>query len=235
MNKKAYLSIIWTITIIAIVVGVGMRFWGWNANSEIETAEDTEVFDEGFDSVNIDADAADIDVVAGEDYSVEYKLPQSWIEKLEVDEGVLVIKINAKNEYSIKSINSECSIKISVPAEKIGDIDISADYGDIDLEDVSCGEIFIEADAGDISADSVECEKYEVEADLGNVSVTDGICSYISVEADMGNIELSGDFDKVKASCDVGNIEIETVKDTEDVDFDLKADLGNITVNGSKW
>ena len=217
----------------------------------VETAE-YDFSGHNISEINVDVDLADLNIEYGSEFKVNINDYQKIIEpKVTLNDGKL--EITQKNSVNVRYFK-DCQIKIVLPkGTTISSAHITASAGDIDIEGVSFDSLNIDADAGDIDINNANGNSLDIVADAGDVDVTKSAFEKVKVStdlgavkmedvsgvsgtftADMGSIDVQGDFEKITASCELGDIDI-TVPDVNKVAFDLDCELGSINVNGSSW
>ena len=257
---KKYMLVLWSITLVVILCGLAYNLGGFGFHylsaTNVGEYEDFDYSGDEFSSIEVNVDAADLDIRYGDTYMVSTNIPKKYQPVINVKDGKLEIQQKKLNHpiNSFKSLKEECSIEITIPTgTKLEDVDIVVDAGDIDIETVKGKSISISADAGDIDLKNVEFEsttvdadagdieakdsklgKLKIEADLGDIDADKTDFDYGKITADMGDISIDGAFNRLEAECDLGNINITTPNPDYD-NMDLDVSLGSITVNGKKW
>jgi len=259
--KNIYLIVISIIIVLSIIAGcymhlskggfnIGKKNSGKSGNASSEVIK----IDKGFSEIEIDVDIADLTFEYGDKYCVEYDYKDYNPPKVNVDGNTLQIseKAGVKN---FNTTDADCSITIIIPKGTVlEDISIKLDCGNIEFSDLQCEDLTISADLGNVELSNITCKDLSVDADCGNIEFDNSTMDKVTASADMGAItftkvtftdgdmtadmgaiEVSGDFNSLKANCDLGAIEIETDKNVNDIDLDLNASLGSITVNGKTW
>ena len=211
MTTKKFQLIIWIVTLIIVVGSCIIRFAPFSSGRSEESEYDFSKYNVA--TVKVDADAADLYIEYGDEFKVNTNYQKNVEPKVTLEDECLTIE----QKYSVNVRNlKDCYIKITLPKGTVIDTaNISASAGDIDIEGVNFDTLKIDADAGDI--------------DINEVTANDFV-----IEADAGDIDIESDFEKITASCEMGDIDI-NVPDASKVDFDLDCELGSIKVNGSRW
>lgn len=189
-----------------------------------------------FDSIVIDASIADVDIVTGDEFAIEYKLGENAsinnngsTLKIEDDSFTSIFASDAKNIY-------DTYIKIYVPEDEVIDVEMYVDIGNINIVDVEFDAVNIEADIGNvcIEADSDGGEIY-VAADMGSVTFEGYLACDMEVEADMGKVNITSYY---ASSCYSYNIDTDMGKKIvsdkggeeidEEYDINIFADMGDV-------
>ncbi len=105
-----------------------------------------------------------------------------------------------------------------------GKITIDAAMGNVNCDDVTADDLYLDANMGNIEVDDVEFKNVTADADMGNITIgCDHVDAYdIEASADLGKVSINGEkvtgsysakarserIGTIKASCDMGNIEI---------------------------
>ena len=198
--------------------------------------QDYKVIDE-FDSITIDANIADVEIVVGEEYAVEYVLGEDY--EFYQNGKALVIRDESFETVINSAVGTNGSyIKVYVPADKIVDIDMDIDVGDIKIKGVKFDSISIEADTGDISiAGDSTGGKIFIGADIGAVDIKGYLACDIEVEADMGKVTITSFYASSAYDCEIeSDLGKETISDEGgaelegNYDINVVADMGNVKV-----
>ncbi|MCR5254757.1 MAG: DUF4097 domain-containing protein [Acetatifactor sp.] len=258
-GTKLYLLILWTITLIVVVIALFYHVFRFNTEIfHIRNTTSTgpmQVINynaDVIDSINIDMDAADVDITYGNKLQIEHNYPDDLAPSIKVTDGKLLIE-QRTDKISFNDL-SAFKINITVPEDtELSSVTLKADAGDIDIQKLNIQTLKIETDAGDISLKDLKSKDLNVSTNAGDIDMDSSEFDYISIDADLGDIDLDdiefhkgeitadcgdisieGEFDSLKASCDLGNIDVK-VSDPESKDLDLNCDLGSVKVNGQKW
>ena len=120
---------------------------------------------------------------------------------------------------------------IELDGRSFDDINIECDAGNVQVRDCDLGDLNLETSAGNIEFDKISMGDMKIKTNMGNIDLDDVTFGKGTVDSDVGNIEIDGTYDKLEANSDVGAINASSSKD--DTVFDLKTDIGAVTVNGS--
>lgn len=259
--KNIFLIIISVITVIAVIYGTCTHVFGlfgygkkpftanWGKN-----VSGTIALDGKFENVNIDVDIADIEIVYGDAYKLDYDIPEMLIPTVSYDGGTLYIKSKGTGKGKIGNVSAKnYKINIVLPKE-VGNVDIAADCGNVEISDLSCknfnanlnlGNLEIERvssynfevslDCGNLETENCEMKEVTAECNLGNVEFENVKFDKGNFDVDMGDIEIDGDFKEISGECSMGSIDIKTVRPESEVNINLDVDMGDIRVNGKKW
>ena len=198
--------------------------------------QDYKVVDE-FDSITIDADIADVEIVIGEEFAVEYVLGEDY--EFYQNGKSLVIRDESFQTVINSAVGTDGSyIKVYVPADKIVDIDMDIDVGDIKIKEVAFDSINIETDIGDVSIEGCSFGgNVFVATDTGDVSLKGFLACDMEVEADVGKVNITSYYASSAYDCDIStDLGKETISDEggeeieEKYNIDVVADLGNVKV-----
>lgn len=254
--KNIYLIVLTIVTIVCIVIGIfnwtsGFSGWFWSEDDYAHTDAMTIVDTEAFDSMDLDLDVGDLEIVAGDSYQIQYDYPKKSEPDIKVENGRLVV--TQKQKFKRHLYNNYKMI-ITVPKDpEMKSLDLDMDMGSAELTDVYAKNLTVEADMGSIEIDNSEFGVIDIAADMGSITLDNVIFSQGSCEADMGSIEMTGasfervvctadmgsididgSFEDIEADCSMGSVAITTTEDLDKISFDLSADMGDVTVNGKK-
>ena len=132
--------------------------------------------------------------------------------------------------------NQNYEMTITIPkGTELSDLDIVLDLGEIELEGLEANTLTINDDLGSIKVHNVQGTMADITASLGEVELSNCVYPTVIVKADLGDVNLDGDFDSIDAHVDLGDLDIKTVKSTDDVKIKASCELGDIEVNGEDW
>ena len=128
--KNIYLIVLTIVTIVCIVICIlnwTSGFSGWfRSEEDYEDAGSMTIVDtEAFDSMDLDIDVGDLEIVAGDSYQIQYNYPKKSEPKVEVENGKLIItqKQKIKRHYY-----QEHKIIITVPKDlEMKSLDLNMD------------------------------------------------------------------------------------------------------------
>lgn len=191
---------------------------GDSADQEVERISDNEL--SAFQSLDIDVDLGDVNIVEGNTYAVELV---SWGLNYELDysnqDGVLKIWNAAQNGISLNASRVGCNVTVTVPeGTTLERLDLDLDLGNADL-------------------DGITVKQADLNLELGNVSSYDmTVTERLSVKADLGDVNLSGDFrGAVDIEASLGSVELNFAGPISDYSYEMYISLGTAYVNGEKY
>lgn len=151
--------------------------------------------------------------------------------KVSLEENKLKVNYSeykSSNFYIGINVNFNINdIIIYIPKDYSKEINIDADYGDIEIIDLENATINIKEDCGNVKLGKVK--NISIESNYGDVEITE-ILSKFTIESDYGDIKI----EKVQITensyikSDYGNVKI---KETNDIYIDAKTNLGDVNIN----
>ncbi len=194
MKKNVYLWIIGIVTALCIICGLGYHTLAmWRGADVVEK----KVALEAFDSVSIEAEAMEVNVIAGTGYELQYCCSERYAPNYEIKDGVLVIEQSQKGQ-GWKPWNEAVDrreMTLTVPADAaLNELTIVSDVGEIEIDGISFDKGEIESDVGEIWLGSCEFRYLEIESDVGEVEavLTGAESDYtLNLISDIGEIEIN--------------------------------------------
>ena len=129
---KKYMLVLWLITLVVIICGLAYNLGGFGFHylsaTNVGEYEDFDYSGEEFSSIEVNVDAADLDIRYGDTYMVSTNIPKKYQPVINVKDGKLEIQQKKLNHSinSFKSLKEECSIEITIPTgTKLEDVDIN--------------------------------------------------------------------------------------------------------------
>lgn len=191
-----------------------------------------------FDTVYVEASVADVEIVVGEEYAIEYVLGEDA--EVEVKDNKLSIVDDSYKTILTSALTDvdDTYVKIYVPEGEVIDIEMAVDVGDIKISGIEFDSINIDTDTGDISieGDSDGGEIY-VAADIGDVTIKGFLACDIEIEADLGKVNITSYYSSDAYTCDIDtDLGDETVSEEGGADLegnyniDIVADIGDVNI-----
>lgn len=253
MKKNIYLTIIWGITILAIIFGTFYHSTDWGEKVfdrlGIKTASHTQHFDETldtFDQISFDVDLSEIEIITGNDYHISYECTENLIPEYEVKDGTLQVTQTSKNPHFPKrNGNDNCEITITVPQDaSLSYITGYCDLGDVELNNLTADNISITCNLGEASLSNVSATSITCDCDLGSCEIDDCHFDNLTINNDLGSVEVNGNISladyTMKLSASMGGIEINDKdyrssyeqKGDKDKTITISCDMGSIEIEG---
>lgn len=231
MGKKIYLTVIWTVALLAIIFSVGIRFCGWFAfdrfgsgkNSVSNVASgalsDTVTVDE-YKNVKVDVGFGEVSFAASKDdtFSVKYDASkEKFVPKIGVSGDTLYISQDDLKLNNFSASGNKLKITVYAPAGyEFGNVIIDCGAGDIDVDNLSAKKLDLDYGAGDVKIKNSSIDTISVDAGAGDVVMMDNAFEKIDVDAGAGDVKISG------------------VGDIDQYDFDIDVGVGDIKVGDNK-
>ncbi|MCR5793669.1 MAG: DUF4097 domain-containing protein [Lachnospiraceae bacterium] len=238
---KSYKIILWIITLIVIICALSYHIFNFGTKffhfGKAEPAGEMQTFDfsdvEAMDRLDIDMDAADIDIIYGDSLGISHNYPEKYKPSISCDQN----KLSVTQEMKVTNLNSIEGYKITITlpvGTTLKDLNMKIDAGDIKIEEVAFERSDISVDAGNLNIKKASLGDLSIDADLGNIELDGVSFDNGTIDADCGNIDVDGTFNGLKANCDLGSIKV-NAPDVDESNLDLDCSLGSISVNGKKW
>ncbi len=250
MKKTVYLIILVVITCVCVAIGICSHLFklfsfdiGFGSKM-VSVSEELEDFKE----IDLDMHLADLTIVEGKDFGISYDGEEKLQPTYRVENDVLILKQNVKH---ISHMNNECNVTITVPDGtslddvslymdageiamsdlEMNNLTIDADAGDLDMARCTIENVNIDADAGDLDMEYCTIETGKIDADAGDIDLEDVILSKGEISANAGDIGIQvSDFEELNISADAGAVDVDFPFEIEECSFDLKVDVGDISI-----
>lgn len=254
-NNGLTITLIVLLTIVVVILTVFLVFalkgsqnnhffhFGFGGVSNNLVVDET--YENIFDTIKIEGDAGDIEVLESTDDMVKVTIygdeENTFVDTLGSE---LKIKSTAKKCIGICFNVKTAKIQVVVPKNYAGKIDIKNKYGDTEIGYFENAEITLENNYGDIDVD--RAKTLDIHEDCGDVKVKE--VERIVVKNNYGDIKISrvNGFMDIKNSC--GNIKVEKanilensyvednmgdikINEINEVYIDAKTSLGDVKVN----
>lgn len=250
--SKKYQLILWGITLICIFVGlmihcIGFISLGSSTSEEVSMTTDAIITD-----IDADLEAADLNICYGDEFMITHTFSSKYAPTITTVDGTLTIRqdkplrhVNTLKGYCIDIIIPEGTTLNTVDIQaEAGDIDlnniegkklnISTEAGDLDIVNAKFDTCKIDTEAGDVDFENSKIGSVDLSAEAGDIDVESSDIKNMNIRTSAGDINADGTFEKVKVRCEFGDIDI-TTPDPDSVDMDLNCTVGDAKVNGKKW
>ncbi len=257
--SKTYQLILWTITLIVMVVGLLYHVAHFNLGfihiGKINSRGNMQEINynaDVIDTLDVEMEAADFRVEYGSVLRIQHNFPDEYAPDIKVNGGRLTI-IQHFDGVKVNNLNDLCSLIVTVPRGtelnllklrmNAGDIDIEdiegdkldikADAGDIDITGTKFNDTVIKADAGDIDVKECKFSSFTIDAEFGDILVKDTDFDKADINVEAGDIDVEGDFNSLTVKCELGDINIKT-DNPDSKNIEAKCSLGRVKVNGKR-
>ena len=251
------------IGIIATFIGLrfgGQAGWSLDLNDgSLSFANDmvTEAVDlKDFDSLDLKVSTADVNIVRGDSYKIEYKVRKGKEPKIKQEGGKLTIEQppmgfvmfnfglhEGENTFIIYVPESSGQITLNAKAST-GDImldrirvsgKIEASTSDILLNDIEGDELEVNISSGDIDGDKVKIAKTRFEGSTSDISILRLFSDDVYCHASTGDIDINDSaVSNLKADTSTGDVNIQLNGKPDDYSYNIKVSTGDIVVNGEE-
>ena len=236
--KKTYLTIIISITVICVIVGIvlhtlsGAGFTNGKTKTGSISVEDTD----NIKIIKLDISISDIYIKSGSEFDVSYKdVNEKLIPSVSNKNGIVTIKQKSRNNnfnFNLFKGNKKTGkITIVVPEDtELIDLDVDISMGSLEMAKLSLDEAEFDLSMGSVEMNDVSIESLSADLSMGSIEVKDSKIEDSEIDLSMGSAEFKGSFDKIVGDVDMGSIEVDNNND--DCDYNLEASMGSIIVNG---
>jgi Putative adhesin len=134
--------------------------------------------------------------------------------------------------FITSDIYSERILDISLPKSLLDKLEVKADVGDLDIEGIDTTQLTAHSDVGDISINKVR-GALNVVSNVGDIKL-EKVNGKTNAHTDSGEVDISFDemTDDLNLSSDVGDINVTFAKIPENIAFDLRSDVGEVSITG---
>lgn len=252
LKKVAIISCILLVCgIVCMAVGAslgGQWNYAFNLKSHkvyVPTDEEMQYVDktvdvEAFESMDVELGNVDVEVRQGESYQVQYHLT-SWDKPvIEVKDKKLVIR-NEEDEVATfgwsfgifglhsGSLSEEERKKmiVTIPENvKLEDMNVSSEFGDIDMADIQTESFDIKADSGHLSLENMETGTGMILAEFGNVTVNNMTGETSTITANSGDCTLDAvEVNRLSVTAEYGKVKLNEIEAKELV---IEAESGDV-------
>lgn len=232
-------------TIIASIAGVITGIVNGATDSKSDKSRDFSQVYENVDSISIDAYVYNLNVVQGDNYSVDFRNISNKY-KATCHNGKLELYYNGFDGLSswfsswlAGETNSSKSsiITVTIPANsKLDKFDIDAGTGTVNMNNIDTDDLIIDAGTGSITGGQITAGKTDLDCGTGNITLSDVTLSDSDIDCGTGNVTIDGTFlGKNEFDGGVGNINLNLKGTINDYSLKTESGIGDITIDGKKY
>ena len=205
MKKRIYLSIIYFITLICIIIGVLGNVFNISPFTRMTMASSGKYIENSsiYDNVS--------------DISIDMNLAEKFKPAVSVSGTSLNIEQHVKVHLMTNIKNSDCTLTITIP------------------DNVSLNSIQVDLNMGDMDVNNIHASSGDFSIDMGSLKIADSSIKNLTADNNMGDIKLTNcGSDVLNLSVDMGSLKISGM-DIDKYSANLSVDLGDIKVNDSTY
>jgi len=188
---------------------------------------------EAYDSLELKADVAQIEIVKGDKYSLSI----SGIKKKDISYKVqnhkLLITQKSHRRLSIGFKTLE-NITITIPENvEIQDFQMECGIGDVIISDVSSNNMSLKVGVGTVKINNVSADTCKIRGGVGEVTADTFTANKLDVEAGVGEIDMQGDFKgDINLRGGIGEIVLKASGQKSDFNYEFEKGIGEMKLNG---
>lgn len=204
----------------AVIAGIALMLTARSSeqNARMETYEVTKKIS----NVNIDVDMSDIKImpVMGTDkITLTYFTDDTNKYDISEDNGTLSVKYMRFNKEKAKwydyyfsfDFGRDHDVILQVPQNFRADLLLHADYGDIEVTDMSGDSMNIHTSYGDLDITGCKFKAMECATDYGDIDIERSQSDTFNCSTDFGSIDVTDMVGKINCGTDYGDIEFERI------------------------
>ena len=210
MKKRIYLSIIYFITLICIIIGVLGNVFNISPFTRMTMAssgkyiENSSIYDNVSD-ISVDMNLGSVEIKKGSKLEVIYTGAEKFKPTVSVSGTSLNIEQHVKVHLMTNIKNSDCTLTITIPDNiSLNSIQADLNMGDIKLTNCGSDVLNLSVDMGSLKISGMDIDKYSanLSVDLGDIKVNDSTYSHsytnnagsgksINADVNMGDIKIN--------------------------------------------
>lgn len=225
MKKSIYLTTITIITVICIIAGSLYHIGGLalglfdnliphsdNSPGNVCTKE---LSVDEFSNLIFDAAVLNINITAGDNYTVSYKCNERLVPKIKSSGDTLTISQRERTNYKR---NTTSEITVTIP------------------DGAALNKLSFNTGVGEVNLDALTAADAEFDTGVGDLYVTDCCFATCDVDSGTGNLNFENcAFDKMDIDGGTGNITVTSSQSLDGYMMDLDSGIGSITINGNDY
>lgn len=148
----------------------------------------------------LEAEQIDLQVVTGQDESIEINYDKSYMDKVTIEENGRNLTINIKKQIwdriSLFGAHHQLAkMVIKIPESLMPTLKIESEAGQVEVTDVSVDQLKINSSAMELMVDQVIASLVEIDVVAGKVKLTDSqVEKELAIKSQAGNVDLRNTF-----------------------------------------
>lgn len=210
MKKRIYLSIIYFITLICIIIGVLGNVFNISPFTRMTMASsgkyiENSSFYDNVSDISIDMNLGSVEIKKGSKLEVIYTGAEKFKPAVSVSGTSLNIEQHVKVHLMTNIKNSDCTLTITIPDNvSLNSIQADLNMGDIKITNCNSDVFNLSVDMGSLKISGMDIDKYSanLSVDLGDIKVNDSTYSHsytnnagsgksINADVNLGDIKIN--------------------------------------------
>lgn len=213
-------------------VTIGSHAGGYDKGESIETGH---VSLDAFQELDIDLRAVEVNVIQGEDYGIDLKYRSVNKVTYEVENGVLSVKQERKEQLPINEPDGIVTIYMP-QGTQLKSVHMDTGVGDVFIADQIIERLDLRVGMGDVNLESLTIQKLDIQGGMGSIETTDLISYDTKVSVGMGEVAIQGALEgDVTIEGGMGSLSLTTSKPFDDYNYILEKGMGVISINGKEY
>ncbi len=189
-----------------------------------------------FDSIYVDMDYGDVQIIPAEEYGIEYRLFSDNV-RCEVKNGGLIFEERARDgifnfDFFGIGTHSDSYVKLYVPEKKLSSVELYMDMGEADIKGIDCRRLKIDCDMGSVECADVSAETVYFDLDMGSLDFEGTVTGRTEADLDMGDLNMEGWLDcDISIDSDMGAVDLATYYSYNSYRCELDADMGSDSIH----
>lgn len=239
MRKNIWMAILTVITVCCVIGGTfyhrGMfglqdRF-PFRDDKTIRVSTDLEAFC----AINVDADMVDLSIKKGNHFYIDGKYTDRLKLEYEIKDKTLYVKQKTVRKAFWGGIRNEsCNITLTVPENSVMDsLDIKLAMGNVKVDGITSRNCEAVTNMGGCTFENCSFDESDIDTNMGEITIKDTALGKAEIDNAMGSIEIERcTFQDLNADNSMGEISINVDQNLDNYQIDLKAEMGDVRVNG---
>lgn len=239
MRKNIWMAVLTIITVCCVIGGTFYRTGIWGFKGGFHFGEDkmtnasTDL--EAFRAIDVDADMMDLSVEVGDRFYLDGKYTDRLKFEYEVKDGVLYIEERNPRKAFLGGIRSEnCNVTLTVPKDAAMDsMEIKLAMGNVNVDGIISMDCKALTNMGNCIFENCSLGEADIDTNMGEIRIKDTQLGEADIDNDMGTIKMERCiFQDLNVDNSMGDISIDANQSLDNYQIELKADMGEVRVNG---
>lgn len=226
-------AVILGIGIAVLIIALAVNGWKFDFK-ETEYEMKTYETKESYDTLNIDFNAGELEIVFYEGEKIKFEYPENNRYTASVTEQKSSVSFVTKKKHWFDWFSWSTNFPkttISIPENSKLNLTIELNAGKVTVPDGEYINLTLKVNAGDINANTVTASSINCAVNAGNVKIENATCTKANLEVNAGNMTFSRlDCGEITVDTNVGNMSLGVVGTATEYTVDIDNHAGTCNV-----
>lgn len=239
IRKNIWMAVLTVITVCCVIGGTFYHAGIFGLQDRFHFRDDKTINVstdlEAFCAIDVDADMMDLSIEKGDRFYIDGKYTDVLQFEYEVKDKTLYIKGKTVRKAFLRGNgNYKCNITLTVPENTTMDsMEIKLAMGNINVENITSIDCKALTNMGNCIFEKCSFGEADIDTNMGEITIKDTDLGESEIDNNMGSIKMERCiFQDLDVDNSMGEISIDINQNIDEYQIDLKAEMGDVRVNG---